>query len=136
MGAYMRPDGDGVRQDLDRVFNLFPILGERRLQLGGTLSGGEQQVLAIGRALMARPRLLLMDEPSLGLAPKFVETIFAVIQEINVMGTTVLLVEQNAQMALSIATRGYVMEAGRIVLEDAAAHLKANRDVRRAYLGE
>ena len=136
MGAYTRRDSDGIRQDLHRVFSLFPILGERRLQLGGTLSGGEQQMLAIGRALMARPRLLLMDEPSLGLAPKFVEMIFAVIQEINVMGTTVLLVEQNAHMALSIATRGYVMEAGRIVLEDAAARLMVNRDVRKAYLGE
>ena len=136
MGAYTRADRSGVRQDRDRVFNLFPILGERRVQLGGTLSGGEQQMLAIGRALMARPRLLLMDEPSLGLAPKFVETIFQVIREINAMGTTVFLVEQNAHMALSIATRGYVMAAGRIVLEDSAARLIADQDVSRAYLGE
>ena len=136
MGAYTRADTSGVRQDRDRVFDLFPILGERRLQLGGTLSGGEQQMLAIGRALMARPRLLLMDEPSLGLAPKFVETIFQVIREINAMGTTVFLVEQNAHMALSIAARGYVMEAGRIVLEDSASRLIADQDVCKAYLGE
>ncbi len=136
MGAYSRVDANGIRRDLDRVFELFPILGERCLQLGGTLSGGEQQMLAIGRALMARPRLLLMDEPSLGLAPKFVEMIFEVIQEISATGTTVFLVEQNAHMALSIATRGYVMEAGRIVLEDAAASLMVNQDVCKAYLGK
>jgi len=136
MGAYTQSDAASVGQDLDRVFELFPILGQRRLQMGATLSGGEQQMLAIGRALMPRPRLLLMDEPSLGLAPKFVETIFEVIRGINRAGTTILLVEQNAHMALSIATRGYVMEAGRIVLEDAATRLMANQDVRKAYLGE
>ncbi|MBI2902793.1 MAG: ABC transporter ATP-binding protein [Candidatus Methylomirabilis oxyfera] len=135
MGAYTRTDADRIRQDLDRVFGLFPILKERRIQTGGTLSGGEQQMLAIGRALMARPRLLLMDEPSLGLAPKFVETIFEVIREINAHGTTILLVEQNANMALSIATKGYVMESGQIVLEDDATSLMANKDVQKAYLG-
>jgi branched-chain amino acid transport system ATP-binding protein len=135
MGAYIRTDDDGIRRDLDWVFGLFPILAERRLQMGGTLSGGEQQMLAIGRALMSRPRLLLMDEPSLGLAPKFVETIFEVIREINTRGTTILLVEQNAHMALSIASRGYVMESGRIVLEDDATSLMVNKDVQKAYLG-
>jgi branched-chain amino acid transport system ATP-binding protein len=135
MGAYIRTDADGIRQDLDWVFGLFPILAERRFQMGGTLSGGEQQMLAIGRALMARPRLLMMDEPSLGLAPKFVETIFEVIREINTRGTTILLVEQNAHMALSIASRGYVMESGRIVLEDDATSLMVNKDVQKAYLG-
>ena len=135
MGAYIRTDDDGIRRDLDWVFGLFPILAERRLQMGGTLSGGEQQMLAIGRALMSRPRLLMMDEPSLGLAPKFVETIFEVIREINTHGTTILLVEQNAHMALSIANRGYVMESGRIVLEDDATSLMVNKDVQKAYLG-
>ena len=135
MGAYIRTDDDGIRRDLDWVFGLFPILAERRFQMGGTLSGGEQQMLAIGRALMARPRLLLMDEPSLGLAPKFVDTIFEVIREINTHGTTILLVEQNAHMALSIASRGYVMESGRIVLEDDATSLMVNKDVQKAYLG-
>ena len=135
MGAYIRTDADGIRQDLDWVFGLFPILAERRSQMAGTLSGGEQQMLAIGRALMARPRLLLMDEPSLGLAPRFVETIFEVIREINTRGTTILLVEQNAHMALSIASRGYVMESGRIVLEDDATSLMVNKDVQKAYLG-
>ena len=135
MGAYIRTDADGIRQDLDWVFGFFPILAERRFQMGGTLSGGEQQMLAIGRALMARPRLLLMDEPSLGLAPRFVETIFEVIREINTRGTTILLVEQNAHMALSIASRGYVMESGRIVLEDDATSLMVNKDVQKAYLG-
>lgn len=136
MGAYARTDVEACHRDLERVFSLFPILGERRLQRGGTLSGGEQQMLAIGRALMARPRLLLMDEPSLGLAPKFVEVIFQVIQNINALGTTIFLVEQNAHMALSIASRGYVMEAGRIVLEGDAPGLMDNQDVRRAYLGD
>ena len=135
MGAYIRTDADGIRQDLDWVFGLFPILAERRFQMGGTLSGGEQQMLAIGRALMARPRLLLMDEPSLGLAPRVVETIFEVIREINTHGTTILLVEQNAHMALSIASRGYVMESGRIVLEDDATSLMVNKSVQEAYLG-
>ncbi|MBZ0159680.1 MAG: ABC transporter ATP-binding protein [bacterium] len=136
MGAYTRTDTTQIRQDLDRVFQLFPLLKDRRSQPGGTLSGGEQQMLAIGRALMARPRLLLMDEPSLGLAPKLVETIFQVIQEINAQSTTILLVEQNAHMALRVATRGYVMEVGRIVLEDEAEKLMANGEVRSAYLGE
>jgi len=136
LGAYSRSDARGIRADLERVFALFPILAERRFQLGGTLSGGEQQMLAIGRALMARPRLLLLDEPSLGLAPKFVEKIFEVILAISAQGTTIFLVEQNARMALSIAARGYVMEAGRIVLEDDARRLIANQEVRRAYLGE
>jgi branched-chain amino acid transport system ATP-binding protein len=136
MGAYARTDREAYPQDLERVFSLFPILGERRLQRGGTLSGGEQQMLAIGRALMARPRLLLMDEPSLGLAPKFVEIIFQVIKSINAQGTTVFLVEQNAHMALSIAAKGYVMEAGRIVLEGDAPSLMDNQDVRKAYLGD
>ncbi len=136
MGAYTRGDPDRIREDLDRIFSLFPLLGERRSQLGGTLSGGEQQMLAIGRALMVHPRLLLLDEPSLGLAPKMVETIFDVIREINAQGTTIFLVEQNAHRALSIANRGYVMEVGRVVLEDSAARLMANQDVQKAYLGE
>jgi len=135
MGAYTRTGEDGIREDLDWVFGLFPILAERRFQMGGTLSGGEQQMLAIGRALMTRPRLLMMDEPSLGLAPKFVETIFEVIRQINTHGTAILLVEQNAHMALSIASRGYVLESGRIVLEDDATSLMVNKDVQKAYLG-
>jgi branched-chain amino acid transport system ATP-binding protein len=136
MGAYSRTDAGQIRHDLDRVFQLFPLLKDRRSQLGGTLSGGEQQMLAIGRALMARPRLLLLDEPSLGLAPKLVETIFEVIREINAQSTTILLVEQNAHMALRIAAKGYVMEVGRIVLADDAEKLLANGEVRSAYLGE
>jgi branched-chain amino acid transport system ATP-binding protein len=136
MGAYTRAKATEVRHDLDRVFQLFPLLKDRRSQLGGTLSGGEQQMLAIGRALMARPRLLLLDEPSLGLAPKLVETIFEVIREINAQSTTILLVEQNAHMALRIAAKGYVMEVGRIVLADDAETLMANGEVRSAYLGE
>jgi branched-chain amino acid transport system ATP-binding protein len=136
MGAYTRADATQIGQDLDRVFQLFPLLKDRRSQPGGTLSGGEQQMLAIGRALMARPRLLLLDEPSLGLAPKLVETIFEVIREINAQSTTILLVEQNAHMALRVAAKGYVMEVGRIVLEDDAEKLMANGDVRSAYLGE
>ena len=135
MGAYTRTGEDGIRQDLDWVLDCFPILADRRFQMGGTLSGGEQQMLAIGRALMARPRLLLMDEPSLGLAPKFVETIFEVIRQINTHGTAILLVEQNAHMALSIASTGYVLESGRIVLEDDATSLMVNKDVQKAYLG-
>ena len=136
MGAYTRADTAQIRQDLDRVFLLFPLLKDRQSQLSGTLSGGEQQMLAIGRALMARPRLLLLDEPSLGLAPKLVETIFEVIREINAQGTTIMLVEQNAHMALRVAARGYVMEVGLIVLTDEAEHLMANENVRSAYLGE
>lgn len=136
MGAYSRTDAGQIRHDLDRVFQLFPLLKDRRSQLGGTLSGGEQQMLAIGRAVMARPRLLLLDEPSLGLAPTLVETIFEVIREINAQSTTILLVEQNAHMALRIAAKGYVMEVGRIVLADDAEKLLANGEVRSAYLGE
>jgi branched-chain amino acid transport system ATP-binding protein len=136
MGAYTRTDAAQISQDLDRVFLLFPLLKDRQSQLSGTLSGGEQQMLAIGRALMARPRLLLLDEPSLGLAPKLVETIFEVIREINAQDTTIMLVEQNAHMALRVAAKGYVMEVGRIVLTDKAEHLMANKDVRKAYLGE
>jgi branched-chain amino acid transport system ATP-binding protein len=135
MGAYLRSD-HGVKADLDRVFDLFPRLKERTGQVAGTLSGGEQQMLAIGRALMANPRLLLLDEPSMGLAPVLVEQIFATIDSINRQGTTILLVEQNASMALSIAHRGYVLETGSVVLAGTAAQLAGNADVRRAYLGE
>jgi len=136
MGAYTRGDPDEVKQTMQRVFQLFPRLEERQNQVAGTLSGGEQQMLAIGRALMAQPRILLLDEPSMGLAPILVEQIFETIQELNAQGTTILLVEQNARMALSIAHRGYVLVTGRIVLEGTAAELRANEDVRRAYLGE
>jgi branched-chain amino acid transport system ATP-binding protein len=135
MGAYRRRDGS-IAQDLDRVFRLFPRLKERLQQVAGTLSGGEQQMLAIARALMARPRLLLLDEPSMGLAPVLVEQIFETITDINRQGTTVLLVEQNAAMALSIAHRAYVLETGAIVLSGTAAALAENAEVRRAYLGE
>ena len=136
MGAILRRDGPAVEEDLDTVFVQFPILKERRRQFGGTLSGGEQQMLAIGRALMARPALLLMDEPSLGLAPIVVGRIFEIIREINRQGKTILLVEQNARAALKLAHRGYVMETGRIVLEDEARRLMDNPKVREAYLGE
>lgn len=136
MGAYVRTDPAGVGKDLDQVFALFPILKERRTQLGGTLSGGEQQMLAIGRAMMARPRLLLLDEPSLGLAPLFVLKVFEIIRELNRRGVTILLVEQNARMALKTANRGYVMETGRIVIEDAASKLLADPRVKEIYLGE
>jgi branched-chain amino acid transport system ATP-binding protein len=135
MGAYLRSDV-GIAADLDRVFALFPRLAERITQVAGTLSGGEQQMLAIGRALMANPRLLLLDEPSMGLAPVLVEQIFDTIGDINRQGMTILLVEQNAAMALSIAHRGYVLETGSIALEGTAAQLSDNADVRRAYLGE
>jgi branched-chain amino acid transport system ATP-binding protein len=135
MGAFLRNDG-AIATDLDRVFALFPRLQERITQVAGTLSGGEQQMLAIGRALMARPRLLLLDEPSMGLAPVLVEQIFDTIGEVNRQGTTILLVEQNAAMALSIAHRGYVLETGSIVLADNATALSENAEVRRAYLGE
>jgi branched-chain amino acid transport system ATP-binding protein len=135
MGAYLRGDS-GIDADLDRVFGLFPRLAERLTQVAGTLSGGEQQMLAIGRALMARPRLLLLDEPSMGLAPVLVEQIFDTIGDINRQGMTILLVEQNAAMALSIAHRGYVLETGSIALTGTAAELSDNTDVRRAYLGE
>lgn len=135
MGAYARRDG-GVGADLERVYTLFPRLKERRDQVAGTLSGGEQQMLAIARALMARPTLLLLDEPSMGLAPILLEQIFDTIRDISRQGTTILLVEQNAYMALSIAGRGYVMETGGIVLEDTAQGLLSNENVRRAYLGQ
>ena len=135
MGAYIRRDRAGIQKDLERVFTIFPRLKERQNQVAGTLSGGEQQMLATGRALMTRPRLLLMDEPSMGLAPVLVEAIFDVIKVINQEGTTVLLVEQNALMALSIAHRGYVIQTGQIVLQDTAANLKRNEMVRKSYLG-
>jgi branched-chain amino acid transport system ATP-binding protein len=136
MGAFQRKDRAGIREDMDRVFELFPRLQERRHQKAGTMSGGEQQMCAIGRALMARPKLLLLDEPSLGLAPIFVERIFDIVKTINEQGTSILLVEQNALMALDHASRGYVMETGRIVLADTAAALKTNEQVRKTYLGE
>ena len=135
LGAYRRRDRAGIRQDYEVVYKLFPRLLERRRQTGGTLSGGEQQMLAIGRSLMSRPRLLLLDEPSLGLAPLLVREIFRTILEINRSGVTVLLVEQNAHMALSIAGRGYVLETGRVKFEDQAARLLQNEDVKKAYLG-
>jgi branched-chain amino acid transport system ATP-binding protein len=135
MGAFKRDDVDGIEEDMQRVFNLFPRLEERRKQVGGTLSGGEQQMLAIGRALMARPRLLLLDEPSMGLAPLLVEDIFRVIRQLNEEGTTILLVEQNALMALAVAHRGYVLETGQIVLQGTAAELRENPEVQNAYLG-
>jgi branched-chain amino acid transport system ATP-binding protein len=135
LGAYTRKDRSQIGGDLERVYSLFPRLKERRKQVAGTLSGGEQQMLAIGRALMAHPRLLLLDEPSMGLAPILVEGIFNTVKDINKEGTTVLLVEQNALMALSIAQRGYVLQTGRIVLQDTAANLQANELVQKAYLG-
>jgi branched-chain amino acid transport system ATP-binding protein len=135
MGAFQRTDKENFQADMDRVFELFPRLYERRAQKAGTMSGGEQQMCAIGRALMARPKLLLLDEPSMGLAPIFVEKIFEIVLEINAQGTPVLLVEQNALMALDSAHRGYVMETGRITLEGPAADLKSNEAVQKAYLG-
>jgi branched-chain amino acid transport system ATP-binding protein len=135
MGAYLRDDS-AVREDIDRVFELFPRLRERRVQVAGTLSGGEQQMLAMGRALMARPRILLLDEPSMGLAPILVEQIFETVADINRQGTTILLVEQNAAIALSVAHRGYVLETGSIVLTGGAAELSEHPEVQRAYLGE
>ena len=135
MGAYIRAERNGVETDLARVFTLFPRLKERRSQVAGTLSGGEQQMLAIGRALMSQPKVLLLDEPSMGLAPVLVEQIFETITGINRLGTTVLLVEQNAYMALHIAQRGYVLQTGEIALSGSAAELQANAEVRKAYLG-
>jgi branched-chain amino acid transport system ATP-binding protein len=136
MGAYQRENRSEISQDLDRVYTLFPRLQERRTQKAGTLSGGEQQMLAMGRALMARPKLLLLDEPSMGLAPIFVEKIFEIIREINDQGTPILLVEQNALMALDIANRGYVLETGHVALADDAKALRDNEQVRKTYLGE
>ena len=136
MGAFQRKDRSGIREDLDRVYGLFPRLAERKSQRGGTLSGGEQQMCAIGRALMARPKLLMLDEPSMGLAPIFVEKIFEIIGEINEQGTTILLVEQNALMALDAAQRGYVLETGKVALTDDAKSLRQNEQVRKTYLGE
>jgi branched-chain amino acid transport system ATP-binding protein len=136
MGTYNRTDSKNFQGDLDRVYDLFPRLKERQKQLGGTLSGGEQQMLAMGRALMARPKVLLLDEPSLGLAPLLIETIFRIVREINEQGTTVLMVEQNAFGALKLAHRGYVLESGEIVLSDQADKLLVNPEVRKAYLGE
>jgi branched-chain amino acid transport system ATP-binding protein len=136
MGAFQRTDRSGMREDLERVYSLFPRLAERKSQKAGTLSGGEQQMVAMGRALMARPKLLMLDEPSMGLAPIFVEKIFEIVQEINQQGTPILLVEQNALMALDVARRGYVMETGRIAITDDAKALRENEQVRKAYLGE
>jgi branched-chain amino acid transport system ATP-binding protein len=136
MGAFQRSDKENFAEDMDRVFELFPRLHERRTQKAGTMSGGEQQMCAIGRALMARPKLLLLDEPSMGLAPIFVDRIFETIVEVNKQGTPVLLVEQNALMALDVAQRAYVMETGRIALEGPASDLKTNEQVRKTYLGE
>ena len=136
MGAFTRTDPAAIQDDLERVYALFPRVKERRSQLAGTLSGGEQQMVAIGRALMARPRLLCMDEPSMGLSPAFVEQVFEIIQAINRQGTTIFVVEQNANMALSIATRGYVLQTGQVVLSGTAQSLRENEMIRSAYLGE
>ncbi len=136
LGAYARRDHKSIGEDLERVFGMFPRLAERRRQQAGTLSGGEQQMLAIGRALMARPRLICMDEPSMGLAPKLVQRVFEIIQQVNQQGVTIFLVEQNARVALSIADRGYVLQTGRIVLADVASSLLHNPEIRTAYLGE
>jgi branched-chain amino acid transport system ATP-binding protein len=135
LGAYLRKDKQGIKEDFEKVYNLFPRLLERRKQLSGTLSGGEQQMLAMGRALMARPKLLLLDEPSMGLAPLLVKTIFRIIEEINQSGTTILLVEQNANMALSIADRAYVIETGKIVISGSSEELNQSDQIRMAYLG-
>jgi branched-chain amino acid transport system ATP-binding protein len=135
MGAYLNRDDKGRKEDFERVYSLFPIVYERRSQLAGTLSGGEQQMVAMGRALMSRPRLLLMDEPSMGLAPILVERSFEIIQQVHADGVAMLVVEQNANMALSIADRGYVLSTGRLVLEGGAKELLAHEDLRKAYLG-
>ena len=136
MGAFQRNDRAGINEDIERVFTLFPRLAERKTQKAGTMSGGEQQMCAIGRAMMAHPKLLMLDEPSMGLAPIFVDRIFETIVEINKQGTSILLVEQNALMALDIAHRGYVLETGKIVLADEAKALRQNEQVRKTYLGE
>ena len=136
LGAYIRKNTSEIRSDLDKIFGYFPVLAERRRQRGGSLSGGEQQMLAIGRSLMSNPRLLLLDEPSLGLAPLIVKQIFEIIEQINEEGTTILLVEQNAQLALSVTDRGYVMETGEITIDGASSDLLADERVRQAYLGE
>ena len=136
MGAYSRTDRSAVKEDIERVFELFPRLKERRGQKGGTMSGGEQQMLAIGRAMMSNPKVLLLDEPSMGLSPILVETIFQVVQDINKLGTTILLVEQNALLALQVANRGYVLQTGAIVMEDTGQNLLKSELVRKAYLGE
>lgn len=136
LGAYIRHDSGGIKTDLEKIFGYFPVLAERRKQRGGSLSGGEQQMLAIGRSLMSNPRLLLLDEPSLGLAPLIVKQIFEILQQINEEGTTILLVEQNAQLALNLTDRGYVMETGEITIEGASTDLLADERVRQAYLGE
>ena len=136
MGAYIRKRGPGFNEDLERVYGLFPRVKERRDQISGTLSGGEQQMVAIGRALMARPRLICMDEPSMGLSPLYVEQVFEIIQEINRQGTTIFIVEQNANMALSIAHRAYVLQTGKVVLSGSARELRRNPAIREAYLGE
>jgi branched-chain amino acid transport system ATP-binding protein len=136
MGAYSRRDAPEIARDLESVFNLFPRLKERITQRGGTLSGGEQQMLAMGRALMTHPRVLMLDEPSMGLAPVLVESIFEIIQKLNQEGTTILLIEQNAAKALQVANRGYVIETGQIILQDQAANLRKNEKVRKSYLGE
>lgn len=135
LGAYLRKDSKEIRKDILSVYELFPRLQERRKQLSGTLSGGEQQMLAMGRAIMAKPKLLLLDEPSMGLAPLMVKTIFQIIEKINQAGTTILLVEQNANMALSVADRAYVIETGRVEISGTAAELQASEEIKKAYLG-
>lgn len=135
LGAFLRKDKKGIEADMKKVYDTFPRLLERRKQMSGTLSGGEQQMLAMGRAIMAKPKLLLLDEPSMGLAPLMVKTIFEVVKDINAQGTTILLVEQNANMALSVANRGYVIETGKVVLSGSADELQSSEEVRKAYLG-